>query len=151
MAFCCWNRTNRCFPSTPKLVDSMETLLYISLSFWIMQNEEANDNLAYWLSNTSTLLYLLQRSLKAASAAGPLPPRKLPPSTSFFGRMAQVCNYLFFRYLHIFPWKIIYLLYPAKIELLFMSFKKLICYISAIVLEMAFSKKCLIWNSVPPL
>ncbi|XP_020079685.1 myosin-6-like isoform X1 [Ananas comosus] len=54
-----------------------------------IENEEANDNLAYWLSNTSTLLYLLQRSLKAASAAGPLPPRKLPPSTSFFGRMAQ--------------------------------------------------------------
>ncbi|KAM7252959.1 hypothetical protein ACFE04_008860 [Oxalis oulophora] len=37
-------------------------------------------SLAYWLSNTSTLLFLLQRSLKAA---------KPPPPTSFFGRMTQ--------------------------------------------------------------
>ena len=49
------------------------------------QNQDNNDHLAYWLSNTSALLFLLQRSLKAAGA-----PRKPPPSTSLFGRMTMV-------------------------------------------------------------
>ncbi|KAJ3691579.1 hypothetical protein LUZ61_020743 [Rhynchospora tenuis] len=53
-----------------------------------IENEENTDNLAYWLSNTSCLLFLLQKSLKAAGSAG-LPPRKKPPPTSLFGRMAQ--------------------------------------------------------------
>ncbi|KAJ8451192.1 hypothetical protein Cgig2_013964 [Carnegiea gigantea] len=47
------------------------------------RNSEDNFLLAYWLSNTSTLLFLLQRSLKAKSASKP------PQPTSFFGRMAQ--------------------------------------------------------------
>lgn len=46
--------------------------------------------MAYWLSNTSTLLFLLQRSLKATGAAGSTPHRKPPPPTSLFGRMTQV-------------------------------------------------------------
>lgn len=58
----------------------------------VMQNEENNDHLAYWLSNASSLLFLLQRSLKAAGAAGTAQHRKPPPPTSLFGRMTQVCN-----------------------------------------------------------
>uniref|UniRef100_A0A0E0GEV1 Myosin motor domain-containing protein n=1 Tax=Oryza nivara TaxID=4536 RepID=A0A0E0GEV1_ORYNI len=54
-----------------------------------IENEEDNDNLAYWLSNTSSLLFLLQRSLKAAGAPGSVSRKKPPQPTSLFGRMAQ--------------------------------------------------------------
>ncbi|KAK2993354.1 hypothetical protein RJ640_007621 [Escallonia rubra] len=50
-----------------------------------IENEADNNHMAYWLCNTSTLLLLLQRSLKAAGAT----PRKPPPPTSLFGRMTQ--------------------------------------------------------------
>jgi myosin V len=56
----------------------------------LMQNEDDNDNLAYWLSNTSSLLFLLQRSLKVAGAPGSVSRKKPPQPTSLFGRMAQV-------------------------------------------------------------
>lgn len=59
----------------------------------MMQNEENNDHLAYWLSNTSSLLFLLQKSLKAAGGVGTAS-RKKPPATSLFGRMAQVRHLL---------------------------------------------------------
>lgn len=45
--------------------------------------------MAYWLSNTSTLLYLLQRSLKAAGSSG-ASNKKPPQPTSLFGRMTMV-------------------------------------------------------------
>ncbi|XP_042055117.1 myosin-7-like [Salvia splendens] len=48
-----------------------------------LKDEANNDRMAYWLCNTSTLLFLLQRTLKSASSSQP------PPPTSFFGRMAQ--------------------------------------------------------------
>ncbi|XP_057959594.1 myosin-6-like isoform X2 [Malania oleifera] len=54
-----------------------------------IENQENNDHMAYWLSNASTLLFLLQRSLKATGAAGSTPHRKPPPPTSLFGRMTQ--------------------------------------------------------------
>ncbi|MQL71296.1 hypothetical protein Taro_003628 [Colocasia esculenta] len=54
-----------------------------------IENEESNEHLAYWLSNTTTLLFLLQRSLKAAGAPGSVPRKKPPPPTSLFGRMTQ--------------------------------------------------------------
>ncbi|KAF6168634.1 hypothetical protein GIB67_005246 [Kingdonia uniflora] len=54
-----------------------------------IENQENNDQMAYWLSNTSTLLFLLQRSLKGAGAAGSTPSRRPPPATSLFGRMTQ--------------------------------------------------------------
>lgn len=44
--------------------------------------------MAYWLSNASTLLFLIQRSLKSGKAEA-APPNKHPP-TSLFGRMTQV-------------------------------------------------------------
>lgn len=60
-----------------------------------MQNEESSDHLAYWLSNSSALLFLLQKSLKAAGTGGAIPRRKPPPPTSLFGRMTQVRLILF--------------------------------------------------------
>ncbi|KFK31068.1 hypothetical protein AALP_AA6G064300 [Arabis alpina] len=53
-----------------------------------IENPEDDNNLTYWLTNTSTLLFLLQRSLKNHSTAG-ASPRKPPQPTSFFGRMTQ--------------------------------------------------------------
>ncbi|XP_042463506.1 myosin-6-like isoform X1 [Zingiber officinale] len=51
-----------------------------------IENEESNDHLAYWLSNASNLLFLLQKSLKASGANQ----RQRPPApTSLFGRMTQ--------------------------------------------------------------
>jgi len=46
--------------------------------------------LAYWLSNASTLLLLLQRTLKASGAAGMTPQRRRSSSATLFGRMTQV-------------------------------------------------------------
>ncbi|KAF7142637.1 hypothetical protein RHSIM_Rhsim05G0111100 [Rhododendron simsii] len=50
-----------------------------------IENQDRDDYLVYWLSNTSVLLFLLQRTLKATSAT----PGKPPAPTSFFGRMTQ--------------------------------------------------------------
>ncbi|GLT69540.1 hypothetical protein SLA2020_416840 [Shorea laevis] len=53
---------------------------------------EVQDNidiLSYWLSNSSTLLSLLQRTLKATGAASLTPQRQRSTSTSLFGRMSQ--------------------------------------------------------------
>ncbi|XP_076928995.1 myosin-6-like, partial [Bidens hawaiensis] len=47
-----------------------------------IQKEEDNKHMAYWLSSTSTLLFLLQKSLSSGSGKPPQP-------TSFLGRMAQ--------------------------------------------------------------
>ncbi|CAO2831955.1 unnamed protein product [Amaranthus hypochondriacus] len=47
------------------------------------QNSNNNSHLAYWLSNASTLLFLLQRSFKANKDWKP------PQPPTFFGRMAQ--------------------------------------------------------------
>lgn len=46
-------------------------------------------DLAYWLSTTSTLLFLLQSTLKAASASNTASYRNRTPAT-IFGRMAHV-------------------------------------------------------------
>ncbi|KAI8028463.1 Histidine kinase 3 [Camellia lanceoleosa] len=48
----------------------------------IDQDHDSNAHMAYWLSNTSVLLFLLQRTLKAIGGKPPTP-------TSFFGRMTQ--------------------------------------------------------------
>ncbi|OMP07673.1 hypothetical protein COLO4_07145, partial [Corchorus olitorius] len=50
-------------------------------------DQDNNDHMVYWLSNTSALLFLLQSSLKTpGSSAAHKPPA---PSTSFFSRMTQ--------------------------------------------------------------
>ncbi|XP_024543080.1 myosin-11 [Selaginella moellendorffii] len=51
-----------------------------------IESQENNDVLAYWLSNTSTLLFLLQRTLKASGSG---PQRRRAPSVTLFGRMTQ--------------------------------------------------------------
>ncbi|KAL0015018.1 hypothetical protein SO802_002087 [Lithocarpus litseifolius] len=48
-----------------------------------------NDVLAYWLSNTSTLLFLLQHTLKATGAASLTPQRRRTATASLFGRVSQ--------------------------------------------------------------
>ncbi|KAL2934752.1 Myosin-11 [Bienertia sinuspersici] len=53
-----------------------------------IEAQDNNDILAYWLSNTSTLLLLLQRTLKAGGAAGMAPQRRRSSAT-LFGRMTQ--------------------------------------------------------------
>ncbi|KAL1547802.1 myosin-17-like [Salvia divinorum] len=48
-----------------------------------------NDILAYWLCNTSTLLMLLQHTLKASGASSLTPQRRRSSSASLLGRMSQ--------------------------------------------------------------
>ncbi|KAJ0963649.1 hypothetical protein J5N97_028771 [Dioscorea zingiberensis] len=55
----------------------------------VIENEENCSQLAYWLSNVSTLLFLLQQNLKASRGGGSLPCPKPPVPTSLFGRMTQ--------------------------------------------------------------
>ncbi|XP_074280784.1 myosin-17-like [Silene latifolia] len=52
--------------------------------------QDNNDMLAYWLSNTSSLLLLLQQTLKATGTAGFTPQRRRTMSTSLFGRMSSL-------------------------------------------------------------
>eukprot|EP00249_Psilotum_nudum_P024992 c29340_g2_i2 orf=237-4853(+) len=54
-----------------------------------IESQENNDVLAYWLSNSSTLLFLLQRTLKASGSAGIPPQRRRSSSVTLFGRMTQ--------------------------------------------------------------
>ncbi|XP_057977579.1 myosin-17-like [Malania oleifera] len=51
--------------------------------------QDNNDTLCYWLCNSSTLLLLLQRTLKASGAASLTPQRRRTSSASLFGRMSQ--------------------------------------------------------------
>ncbi|XP_019178734.1 PREDICTED: myosin-11-like [Ipomoea nil] len=54
-----------------------------------IETQDNNDILAYWLSNASTLLLLLQRTLKASGAAGIAPQHRRSTSATLFGRMTQ--------------------------------------------------------------
>ncbi|KAB2014298.1 hypothetical protein ES319_D09G215500v1 [Gossypium barbadense] len=49
-----------------------------------LEDQDNNDHMAYWLSNTSSLLFLLQRSLKASGSM-----QKPPAGASFFARMTK--------------------------------------------------------------
>ncbi|XP_015902864.2 myosin-17 [Ziziphus jujuba] len=53
-----------------------------------LEVQDNGDVLSYWLSNSSTLLLLLQRTLKATGAAS-LTPLRRRMSSSLFGRMSQ--------------------------------------------------------------
>ncbi|KAH0869000.1 hypothetical protein HID58_076022 [Brassica napus] len=53
-----------------------------------IENEDDNSHLAYWLTSTSALLFLLEKSLKT-SGSGATQSKKPPASTSLFGRMAM--------------------------------------------------------------
>ncbi|XP_057807584.1 myosin-12 isoform X2 [Salvia miltiorrhiza] len=52
--------------------------------------EDSTKNLAYWLSTTSTLLFLLQRTIKASNTSAAASRRNRSSPISLFGRMAQV-------------------------------------------------------------
>ncbi|XP_047164405.1 myosin-11-like [Vigna umbellata] len=54
-----------------------------------VETQDNNDVLAYWLSNASTLVLLLQRTLKASGAAGMAPQRRRSSSGSLFGRVTH--------------------------------------------------------------
>ncbi|KAI9122087.1 hypothetical protein K1719_006776 [Acacia pycnantha] len=54
-----------------------------------IENQDDNDLMAYWLTNTSTLLFLLQESLKPGGTSDATPAKKPPNPTSLFGRMAM--------------------------------------------------------------
>ncbi|GAB4842593.1 hypothetical protein Ancab_012569 [Ancistrocladus abbreviatus] len=54
-----------------------------------VEAQDNNDVLSYWLSNSATLLLLLQRTLKASGAASLTPQRRRTPSASLFGRVSQ--------------------------------------------------------------
>ncbi|GJP38325.1 hypothetical protein CLOM_g22778 [Closterium sp. NIES-68] len=55
-----------------------------------IENQESNAKLAYWLANTSCLLFLLQRTLKASGAPGSQAQRRRGVSQqTLFGRMTQ--------------------------------------------------------------
>ncbi|GER57807.1 myosin family protein [Striga asiatica] len=56
----------------------------------IEENQDNTRNLAYWLSTTSTLLFLLQRTIKASSTSSVASRRNRSSPMSLFGRMAQV-------------------------------------------------------------
>ncbi|KAL3517670.1 hypothetical protein ACH5RR_020259 [Cinchona calisaya] len=55
----------------------------------IEKTQDNNDVLAYWLSNASTLLLLLQRTLKAGGTTGVTPQHRRSSSATLFGRMTQ--------------------------------------------------------------
>jgi myosin-5 len=50
--------------------------------------------MSYWLSNTSTLLILMQRNLKGAGVSGATPHRRPPPQVSLVGRMTMVLDFM---------------------------------------------------------
>ncbi|CAJ2651320.1 unnamed protein product [Trifolium pratense] len=54
-----------------------------------IENHDDNDLMAYWLSNTSALLFLLQQSLKSGCSNDATPVRKPPNPTSLFCRMTM--------------------------------------------------------------
>ncbi|PWA43478.1 IQ motif, EF-hand binding site [Artemisia annua] len=58
----------------------------------IEKSQDNNDVLAYWLSNASTLLLLLQRTLKASGAASGIGPQRRRSSAALFGRMTTVSS-----------------------------------------------------------
>ncbi|XP_057720856.1 myosin-6-like isoform X1 [Arachis stenosperma] len=54
-----------------------------------IEDEDGNNLMAYWLSNTSALLFLLEQSLKSHGASTATPAKKPPNPTSLFGRMTR--------------------------------------------------------------
>ncbi|XP_051141861.1 myosin-6-like isoform X2 [Andrographis paniculata] len=54
----------------------------------VIEDQESNDHMAYWLSNTATLLFLIQKTMKPVGA-NTTPSRKPPTPTSLFGRMTM--------------------------------------------------------------
>lgn len=69
--------------NTPVLDQTIQTIGHA------IETQDNNDVLAYWLFNASTLLLLLQRTLKASGAADMAPQRRRSSSATLLGRMTQ--------------------------------------------------------------
>uniref|UniRef100_A0A0E0NZR0 Uncharacterized protein n=2 Tax=Oryza rufipogon TaxID=4529 RepID=A0A0E0NZR0_ORYRU len=69
-----------------RIIQTIGTAIELSLNSYFPKAQENNDKLAYWLSNSSTLLLLLQRTLKTTGAAG-LTPQRRRSSAASFGRV----------------------------------------------------------------
>ncbi|KAL5721395.1 hypothetical protein ACHQM5_005047 [Ranunculus cassubicifolius] len=54
-----------------------------------VEDQENINELAYWLSTTSTFLFLLQNTIKASNTASPISHRSRNSPTTLFSRMAQ--------------------------------------------------------------
>ncbi|XP_062149506.1 myosin-6-like [Alnus glutinosa] len=54
-----------------------------------IEDQDSNIHMSYWLSNTSTLLILMQRNLKGFGVSGATPHRRPPPQVSLVGRMTM--------------------------------------------------------------
>lgn len=77
------------------VVSSNKLWIYDGCFCILLKVPDNNDILAYWLSNSSTLLLLLQHTLKASGAASLTPQRRRTASASLFGRMSQVFIFSF--------------------------------------------------------
>jgi hypothetical protein len=71
----------------------LSKLLLEQLMLFVFQKHDSNEDLAYWLSNSSTLLIMLQKSLKAAGSTGISPQKRPQTQSSFLGRMVRFINY----------------------------------------------------------
>ncbi|CAN7005829.1 unnamed protein product [Brassica rapa subsp. trilocularis] len=79
-----------------RLFEVERTNVFDRISQTIASAIEVPDNnevLAYWLSNSATLLLLLQRTLKATGEASLTPQRRRTSSASLFGRMQVEAKY----------------------------------------------------------
>lgn len=73
------------------LVDKSYGSYEIEFYILLLQSQENISDLAYWLSTSSTLLYLLQSSLKATNTSTVASNRNRASPATLFGRMAYVC------------------------------------------------------------
>lgn len=59
----------------------------------LFQSQNNITDLSYWLSTTSTLVFLLQNTIKASNAPNATSHRNRTSPTTLFGRMAQVSSF----------------------------------------------------------
>lgn len=69
--------------------DSLPSKSVSNFVLHVLQKQDDNEHMAYWLANTSTLLFLLQRSLKATTSSSGTPTKR---QSSLFERMTQVIH-----------------------------------------------------------
>ncbi|MQM03597.1 hypothetical protein Taro_036381 [Colocasia esculenta] len=69
-----------------------------------VENQENVSELAYWLSTTSTLLFLVQSTVKANTASNTGSYRSRTMGASLFGRIARVSSYLSDAFMKRNPW-----------------------------------------------
>lgn len=72
---------------------SINSTWELNLTYSAWKSQESISNLAYWLSTTSTLLFLVQSALKASNTSNLTSFRSRNSPTTLFGRMAQVSSF----------------------------------------------------------